>query len=132
VLVAPPVAWVAARNGLGLVHVDPARDLAMLALWAVVEELVFRGGVQAALLRLTKARVASLSMANLVTSVAFAAAHLWSHPPLAALAVLPVALLLGVAYEQGFPSRRDSVLPPLALHLYFDAVLYAASVVSSP
>jgi membrane protease YdiL (CAAX protease family) len=55
--------------------------------------------------------------------VAFAALHLWRHPALAALGVLPVSLLLGWVYERS----GERLLPPVLLHLYFNAVLVASS-----
>jgi len=58
-----------------------------------------------------------------LTSVVFALAHLWNHPPLAALGVLPVSLLLGWAYERS----GQRLAPPIGLHLYFNMALFAAS-----
>lgn len=53
----------------------------------------------------------------------FALARLWNHPPLAALGVLPVSLLLGWAYERS----GQRLAPPIALHLYFNVALFVAS-----
>ena len=127
VLVAPPVAWLVASR-YGLVHGDPLRDLAVLALWSIVEEAVFRGGVQATLLKKISAEVAGVTAANAITSLLFASAHLWAHPPLVALGVLPVSLVLGAAYERS----GERLGPPIALHLYFNALLYAATGLRMP
>ena len=92
-----PLSWAAVRAGFGLPATDPLRDLALLVLASVAEEIVFRGGLQRALLRWRPGspRALPAGAPNLLTSTAFAAAHLWNHPPFAALGVLPVSLLLG-------------------------------------
>lgn len=123
-LLAPPVAWALASAGYGLPIDRPTADLAWLAAGAVAEEVVFRGGLQHwALTRPALAvRHAGLSRANLLASAAFAAVHLVNHAPLVALGVLPVSLLLGAVYE-----RSGRLRGPIALHLWFNACLYAAT-----
>ena len=122
-VLAPPLAWAAAASGYGMARRTPGTDLALLALGAVLEELVFRGGIQAWLLRRWPARALGVSAANLLASLLFAAAHLWAHPPVAALGVLPVSLVLGTAYERS----GERLGPPIALHLYFNLLLYGAT-----
>lgn len=124
---AVPVAWAAAHTGLGVAVREPLRDLALLLLWSAAEEVVFRGGLQPLLQRQAALgdparRRFGLSPANLITSIVFAAAHLWAHPPLAALAVFPVSLLLGASLE-----RSGRLAVPVLLHAWFNACLYAAS-----
>ena len=123
ILIAPPLAWAAAVSGHGITPTEPLRDLAFLALWATIEEVVFRGGVQRLLLHKMPARALGISASNAITSLLFAALHLWAHPPLVALGVLPVSLLLGAAYERSAERLRA----PIALHLYFNGLLYAAT-----
>lgn len=129
VAMAPAVAWAWAAAGQGMTVRQPVTDLAWLALLAVAEELVFRGGVQAALLRHPAGRraCAGLSGANLVASAAFALAHVLRHDASQALAVLPVSLLLGLAFEHH--GRR--LAWPVALHLWFNVCLYLASVLTA-
>ena len=122
-LIAPPLAWAAAAGGYGIARIEPLRDLAWLALGSVAEEVVFRGGVQRVLLHKISARAAGISAANAIASLLFATAHLWAHPPLVALGVLPVSLVLGAAYERS----GERLMAPIALHLYFNALLYAAT-----
>lgn len=124
VLLAPPLAWASAAWGYGMARATPAADLAWLVFGAAAEELVFRGGLQAWLLRRLQGRTLGVSAANLAASALFATAHLWTHPPLAALGVLPVSLVLGAAYERS----GERLGPPIALHLYFNLLLYAATV----
>ena len=105
----------------------PAVQLPLLALLAIAEEIVFRGGLQTLLARQRWLRfgVASLSGANLVTSAVFGAAHLLAHSPLQSVSVIPVSLLLGVAYE-----RSGGLRLPAALHVAFNLALYLANVVA--
>ena len=120
-----PVAALGAHLGFGVALDTPWRTLGMLALASIVEEIVFRGGLQRLLLRwpVGQRTWQSISAANALTSTAFALAHLWMHPPLAALGVLPVSLLLGWAYERS----GQRLAPPIVLHLYFNVLLFIAS-----
>lgn len=115
-----PVAWLLARAGHGMATPASLAGLAWLLLLAAAEELIFRGGLQAVLARrpALATRHFGLSGANLLTSVAFSAAHLWAHTPLQAAAVLPVSLLLGASFEH---SGRLRV--PVALHIWFNTAL---------
>ena len=124
-LATPPLAALAAQLGYGLALDAPWRVLGLLVLASIAEELVFRGGLQRLLRRWPAGRASwqSISAANALTSAVFALAHLWSHPPLAAIGVLPVSLLLGWAYERS----GQRLVPPIALHLYFNLALFAAS-----
>ena len=124
-LATPPLAALAVKLGYGVALDAPWRTLALLALASVAEEIVFRGGLLRLLRRWAAGRAQwrSISMANALASAAFALAHLWNHPPLAALGVLPVSLLLGWAYERS----GERLAPPIVLHLYFNLALFAAS-----
>ena len=121
-----PVAWLATRAGYGLPVHDLPRDVAMLALGSIAEEIVFRAGLQRALLRWrpTSGRAGPFSLANGLTGLVFGLAHLVHHSPLAALAVVPVSWLLGWAYERS----GERLGPPCGLHVYFNLVLYGCSV----
>ena len=124
-VLALPVAWLLARAGHGMAPPASLGGLAWLVLLAAAEEVIFRGGLQAALARWQPALATTrwgLSGANLLTSVVFSAAHLWAHTPLQALAVFPVSLLLGASFEH---SARLRV--PVALHIWFNAALYLMS-----
>lgn len=84
----------------------------------VLEEIVFRGGLQNWLLKrsiMSRTRF-SISLANILVSVIFAAMHLLHQPPLwAALVFLP-SLVFGWAWE-----RHRSLLSPIALHMAYNA-----------
>lgn len=128
-VVAPAVAWAWARDGRGVPPL-PWPELAWrLGAYAVLEELAFRGAVQPWLARrpaLAGRAWAGLSAANLLTSLAFAAAHATVQPPWQAAAMLPVSLVLGLALEQS-----GRLAAPVALHLYFNLLLWGASLLSS-
>ena len=101
-------------------HADTMTLTALLSLCLfqpVMEELIFRGVIQTELLRKRwgQRNRAGFSTANWITSVAFAALHFVSHPPLWAAAVLAPSLLFGY-----FRERHRSLYPPLALHIYYN------------
>jgi membrane protease YdiL (CAAX protease family) len=83
----------------------------------LLEELAFRGLVQGYLLRLPAlaARTFGFTGANGVTSLLFAAAHLFHQPPIvAALIVLP-SLIFGELRDR-FASTR----PSMVMHVYYN------------
>lgn len=93
--------------------------LLMLTLVPLVEELAFRGALQPALLHLTGGRrTGPLSLANLLTSLAFGALHALRRPVTAAAGVFAPSLVFG-----WFRERHGSVLPPLLLHLAWNAAV---------
>ena len=118
-----PVAYGVAAAGYGVATHNPLRDLAAIALWSVAEEIVFRGALQPAIARVIPlGAVAWVSPANALTSLVFAALHLWRHPPLVAVFIFPVSLVYGRARE-----LSGRVWPAALLHLTFNGFLYAAS-----
>ena len=112
-----PRACAVALVALAGAALAPAPLATLLVVAPVLEEVVFRGGLQEALLRhLGQRRAGAELNANLLTALAFAAAHIAARPGiLAGLTVLP-ALLIGYAYQRG---RR--VTPCIALHVLFNA-----------
>lgn len=87
---------------------------------AVVEEVIFRGGIQGWLLRknIFKTGLLGLSRANWLTSLIFAAAHVWQHPFELVPGYLAVSLVLGY-----FRERYNGILVPVALHAYYNLAL---------
>jgi membrane protease YdiL (CAAX protease family) len=92
--------------------------LAVLLLAApVLEETVFRAGLQETLLRHLSPGTAGAAAANALTALVFMAAHLALRPGLlSALTAVP-ALALGALYQ-----RRRRLVPCIALHALFNAV----------
>ncbi len=98
--------------------------LASLVLWQpAIEELLFRGVVQGMLLRtaLGSRSHRGLSVANVITSLAFVSIHFIRQPPFWALGVIVPSLVFGY-----FRDRSDSVWPPLVLHIVYNGAFFAA------
>ena len=123
-LAAGPVAWIALALALNVqpspawILGDPVRALSLVVAWPLLEEALFRGGVQPALLRTRwGAREAwGLTTANVATSVLFAAAHLASQAPEWAAAAFVPSLVFG-----HFRERYGSIVPGAALHVFYNA-----------
>jgi membrane protease YdiL (CAAX protease family) len=139
VVLAIPLSWGVAALGFIIKVESPGRDIAMLLLWSLSEEIVFRGGLQTfvawTLARVARANPAgrvprhdglAISAANLLTSLAFCAVHALHKPALVVLGLFPVSLLLGASLE-----RSGRLWVPMALHSYFNLLLYAASALAS-
>ncbi len=88
---------------------------------AFAEELFFRAAVQEWLQRLFSRRglIGPVSAANAAASALFAAAHLFTHPPLWAAAVFFPGLVFGWAWD-----RFGSVAPPWLLHFFYNYCLF--------
>ena len=82
----------------------------------VLEEIVFRLGVQATLAARLRGRIGALTLANVFTAICFAAAHLWQHPPAWALATFVPALVFGALWE-----RHGRLLSPISVHGFYNA-----------
>jgi membrane protease YdiL (CAAX protease family) len=96
----------------------PTALITLLLIAPVAEELVFRAGLQEALLRRLRERAAvGMLLANLLTAGAFTAAHVALHPSVQALLTAVPALLIGRVYQ-----RHRRVAPCIALHTAFNAL----------
>lgn len=95
----------------------PVWFLKLVLIYPVLEEIMFRGLLQE-LVRdlLSKVRFGPLTVANLLTSVFFAGAHFFYHPPLAAALVFFPSLVFGF-----FKERTDSLVAPVLLHAFYNA-----------
>lgn len=85
----------------------------------VIEEIVFRGGVQEWLIARGWGGSADVwwpSPANIVTSLLFALGHLLHHPPLWALSMGLPSLVFGLLYE-----HRRHLGPPITAHSVYNA-----------
>lgn len=96
----------------------PVAFAANVLLYPVLEELVFRGLIQGALV--SRAGFASsccgISAANVATSVVFVSLHFLTHAPLWALSVIVPSLVFGY-----FRDRYQSVSPSVVLHCFYNA-----------
>jgi len=97
---------------------EAARFIAAALVYPVLEEIVFRAGLQAFLRRYARGRASwsGITLANLGASLAFVVAHLFTHDPLWAAATLLPSLVFGYFFE-----RHDSLASPIALHVFYNA-----------
>ncbi len=119
-----PLAWMVLALWLPVV-VDHEQQLAqwrqllfMILLYPLLEEWLFRGLIQGWLLETMWGRSAwaGITLANGVTTLLFAAAHLLGHTLFWSLLVIGPSLIFGWARE-----RYRSVLPPIWLHIFYNA-----------
>lgn len=96
----------------------PGRYLLLVVIYPLLEEYVFRGGLQPWLARYSANRCAwrGVSRANVLTSILFSALHLFAHTPLWALAVFIPSLIFGF-----FRDRYASIQPSVVLHVFYNA-----------
>ncbi len=97
----------------------PQQFALVVFVYPVLEEWVFRGGVQGWLHRYAWGARSwmGISGANVLTSCLFALAHLFAHPPLAAASVLVPSLVFGL-----FRDRHAGVLTAsMLLHGFYNA-----------
>jgi len=91
----------------------------LVVVYPVLEEIVFRGLIQPALMKSTRGlHLGPLTLANGLTSILFATMHLLNHPPLHAALVLWPSLVFGI-----FRDRSASVLPGMLLHVSWNAAV---------
>jgi len=103
--------------------------LAVMVYYPVMEELLFRGALQGALLRYgcwSRRSLAGISGANLITSAAFCTLHLVHQPAPWALAVFAPSLAFGYVRE-----RQHSLLGSLVLHSMWNGSFFLARLASS-
>jgi len=97
---------------------SPGLFLLLILLYPMLEEMAFRGLIQGELMRKTvfRQQYLGITLANILTSGLFVAAHLFTHPALmAALVILP-SLIFGY-----FRDRHDGwLLPAMLLHSYYN------------
>lgn len=114
--VAPPVDF---RPGWTLRSLGRLLLLAMV--YPVLEETVFRGLIQGSLYRYPfGARTnRGVSVANVLTSVLFAAAHLFYSAPLWAMLIFFPSLVFGY-----FRDRYQSIVPAMVLHIVYNGCFF--------
>jgi len=119
-LVAGPLCWLI-LHVTGQPYVGPPPILLWLKLsllMPVLEEIVFRGGIQTALFQrqFFSRRWYGISVANVCTSIVFAAMHLISQPPLWAALVFIPSIVFGWARD-----RYENIAPCIILHALYNA-----------
>jgi len=97
----------------------PLIFLQLTILYPVLEEVVFRGFIQGEFIRkpVFRRQYRGITSANVLTSLLFAAAHLFAHPLAMAMLVFLPSLIFGY-----FRDRYDGwLLPAILLHIYYNA-----------
>ena len=98
----------------------PLAFLLPALVYPVLEEIVFRGGLQELLQRYFRGRaIGPVSLANVGTSVVFAALHFFYHAPLWAAAVFIPSLIFGY-----FKDSYRRLAPPILLHVFYNTGHY--------
>lgn len=89
----------------------------VVLIYPVLEEVVFRGGLQPWLSeKLGDKRRLGISQANVLTSLVFTAMHFLYHPPLWAAGVFAPSLIFGY-----FKDRYPGLFAPIMLHVFYNA-----------
>ena len=106
-------------NLLWPIH-NPVAFIVPALIYPVLEEIVFRGLIQDYLnKRLNSRQLGPITIANLLTSIVFAAMHFFYHIPQWAAAVFIPSLLFGY-----FKDKYLSLAPPMLLHVYYNSGYY--------
>lgn len=103
---------------------NPGLFLLLVLVYPVLEECVFRGVIQGGLGEVRggylRQSFGGISLANLLTSVLFAAMHLISQPPLWAACVFFPSLIYGY-----FRDRDDHIMRSIILHVFYNVGFFA-------
>ena len=94
-----------------------------ILLLPILEEVIFRWGVQDTLANFFNKKVVGLSFANIITAFLFGLAHMRYQPVSWSLSVIPVAIVLGFFYE-----KKKSLWAPIVLHIFYNGVFFFSMV----
>lgn len=124
--------WVGWFSGAGRGVSEYSNTLfwvSVILYYPVLEELLFRGALQGALLRWgcwSRRKLAGVSGANLIASLAFVAAHLVYQDPAWAMAVFGPSLIFGFCRDDS-----ESVYYPVILHACWNGSFFLGGMLSS-
>lgn len=109
--------WQGYRSGIHISAGQLPQFLLLVLLYPLLEEFIFRGLIQGGLRKYRPCRKSrkGISVANVLTSILFAALHLIAHPVLWAASVFVPSVLLGY-----FRDRYKSLIPSMVLHVGFN------------
>ena len=94
---------------------DPLRFGLLVAVFPVLEEIVFRGLIQEWLAKHLSQRIGILSLANVVTSLAFAGLHLVHQSLMWSGLIFFPSLIFGFSKE-----RYQTLCAPILLHSWYN------------
>ena len=122
-LVAGPAVWLLLMHATGGTphpwRLDlPPGYVSYALVFPVLEEIAFRGALQASMYRCNWGQRTSIgiSNANVVTSLVFTSLHFLVHAPLWAAAVFLPSLVFGY-----FRDKYQTLVPALLLHVIYNA-----------
>ncbi|MFO7993682.1 MAG: JDVT-CTERM system glutamic-type intramembrane protease [Marinobacter sp.] len=112
------VAWIRPRAGAFDAGVTTL--IAFVVVFPLLEEFVFRGMIQRWLLKkaVGKRHYGPITVANLVTTLLFAIAHLPRGGLLLALGVIVPSVCLGYFFE-----RHQRLVSPIMMHMAFNLIV---------
>ena len=88
--------------------------------YPVLEEIVFRGGLQTAFHKVFQSPpLGPVSLANLGTSIVFTVVHFVYHAPLWAVSIFIPSLIFGYLKD-----RYHSLRSPIAVHIFYNLGYY--------
>ena len=123
------VAWVFELGpGFGSFTRWPLRAVAILLLFPILEEIVFRGLIQdyISLKLSTWDKYLGITTANWLTTLLFCLTHFVTRSFIVALLVIVPSLLLGALRDRGF-----SIKALAAIHVYWNGGVYLLAGISS-
>jgi len=96
----------------------PRQFLLLAVIYPILEEIVFRGALQGWLRKgdRTLHDWRGLTLANVITSVAFSVFHLFQNSVGMSIAVFAPSVIFGF-----FRDRYDHLHTPIALHIFYNA-----------
>jgi membrane protease YdiL (CAAX protease family) len=97
--------------------------LILVILYPLLEETIFRGIIQPAISTRIVGKTFLFSHANILTSIIFSLAHLFSHETIWAMAVFIPSVAFGLLKD-----RYKTLLAPIALHCYYNAGYFLVAV----
>ena len=107
------------KLGITQTNILSSQYLALVFLYPLIEEIVFRGLIQEALQKRLKWSSGPITAANLLTSIAFTALHFFYHAPVWAMSVFIPSLIFGF-----FKERHQSLVPAIILHVFYNGGYY--------
>ena len=106
--------------GLGPSDTDPKQLLLLVLVYPILEEIVFRGALQGWLRSKTWGMRDhfGFTVANILTSIVFAAVHFIRRPDIWSAGVVLPGLIFGF-----FRDRYGNLYAPIALHIFYNSGL---------
>ncbi|TLS68931.1 JDVT-CTERM system CAAX-type protease [Mariprofundus erugo] len=97
---------------------DPTGFMFLILLYPFIEESVFRGLIQGKLIDhpFMQKKCLQVTLANLLTSLLFSAAHIPQHGLLMALLVIPPSMIFGYFRDR----YQGWIVPSILLHGYYN------------